>query len=90
MSTLKGVMMDLPESFLSKVKSSGSPPMNTPVFSPITVLPLEADALPGDGGAKKKKVWNYILVRVNMKPEQSGKQKGMHLNKGMEDIRWSG
>ena len=53
MSTLKGVMMDLPESFLSKVKSSGSPPMNTPVFSPITVLPLEADALPGDGGAKK-------------------------------------
>lgn len=40
-------MMELPESSLSKVKSSGSPPMNTPVFSPIMVLPLEADALPG-------------------------------------------
>lgn len=44
-------MVDLPESSLSKVKSSGSPPMNTPIFSPIMVLPLEAEALPGvDGG----------------------------------------
>lgn len=79
--------MDLPESFLSKVKSSGSPPMNTPVVSPIMVLPLEADALPDDEG--QKKVWNNILVSANMKPEHSGKQKGTHLNKGMEDIRWS-
>lgn len=42
--------MGLPESSLSRVKSSGSPPMNTPVFSPMMVLPLEADALPGGGG----------------------------------------
>lgn len=40
--------MDLLESSLSKVKSSGSPPMNTPVFSPMMVLPLEADALPSN------------------------------------------
>ena len=38
--------MDVPESSLNKVKSSGSPPMNIPVFSPIMVLPLDADALP--------------------------------------------
>jgi len=42
--------MDSPESSLSKVKSSGSPPTNIPVFSPMMVLPLEADALPSDGG----------------------------------------
>lgn len=79
--------MDLPGSFLSKVKSSGSPPMNTPVFSPIMVLPLEADALPGNVG--QNKVWNNLLVSANMKLEHSGKQKGTHLNKGMEDIKWS-
>jgi len=46
------VEMFLPESSLIRVKSSGSPPMNTPVFSPIMVLPVDADALPGgeDGG----------------------------------------
>lgn len=38
--------MDLPESCLSTVKFSGSPPTNTPVFSPMMVLPLEAEALP--------------------------------------------
>lgn len=43
------VETDSPDSSLSRVKSSGSPPMNTPVFSPIMVLPLEADALPGGG-----------------------------------------
>ncbi len=26
--------------------------MNTPVFSPIMVLPLEADSLPGGGGGR--------------------------------------
>lgn len=41
----------LPESALSKVKFSGSPPINTPVFSPITVLPLEADLLPAEAGS---------------------------------------
>ena len=60
--------MKLPESCLSNLKSSGSPPMNTPVFSPIMVLPLEADAVPGVVKVERwcctqmwwnnKKVWN--------------------------------
>lgn len=40
----------LPGSFLSKIKFSGSPPINIPVFSPIMVLPLEADLLPAKAG----------------------------------------
>lgn len=47
-------MLELPESFLNTVKFSGSPPTNTPVFSPITVLPLEAEALPGVRQAQEK------------------------------------
>lgn len=43
--------MVLPESSLSKVKFSGSPPINTPVFSPIMVLPLEVDLLPAEAGS---------------------------------------
>lgn len=43
--------MVLPGSSLSKVKFSGSPPINTPVFSPIMVLPLEADLLPKEAGS---------------------------------------
>lgn len=38
----------LPESSLTRVKFSGSPPINTPVFSPIMVLPLDADLLPAE------------------------------------------
>lgn len=41
------VEIDSPESFRCRAKSSGSPPMNSPVFSPIIVLPLEAEELPG-------------------------------------------
>lgn len=41
----------LPGSSLSKVKFSGSPPIKTPVFSPIMVLPLEADLLPAKAGS---------------------------------------
>lgn len=43
----------LPESFLRIAKSSGRPPMNSPMFSPMMLFPLEADALPGSGECRE-------------------------------------
>lgn len=70
-------MLDLPESCLCRLKSSGSPPMNNPVFSPIIVLPLEADALPGVGGGR------MVVLRVNV----VGQSKSVELREGKSKKR---